>query len=81
MPKLNLNGGRLIRLPPVGTKALYLDRFWRWVALLAADDHLGALEVLYWSQGTSWTPEALKDRITTFWGGDGPWSVVVPNER
>jgi hypothetical protein len=23
----------------------------------------------------------MKDSITTFWGGDAPWSVVIPNER
>ncbi len=81
MVPLNLNGDRLIRLPLVDTKGNYLDGFWRWVELLAANDYQGALESLYWPKGTSWTPEALKDRITTFWGGDAPWSVVVPNER
>jgi len=81
MAALNLNGDRLIRLPPVDTKANYLAGFWQWVELLAADDYRGALEALYWPKGTSWTPAALKNRVTTFWGGDEPWSVVVPNER
>jgi hypothetical protein len=81
MASFNLNGDRLIRLPLVDSKANYLDGFWRWVELLAADDYKGALEALYWPKRTSWTPEALKKRITTFWGGDAPWSVVVPNER
>jgi hypothetical protein len=81
MVTLNLNGDRLIRLPLADTKANYLDGFWQWIELLAADDYQGALEALHWPNGTSWTPEALKDRITTFWGGDAPWSVVVPNER
>ncbi len=84
MAKLNLNGERLIRLPLVDTKPNSLDGFWRWVELLAADDDKGALEALHWrkgTKGTKWTPEALKDCITTFWGGNNPWSVVVPNER
>lgn len=81
MATLNLNGDRLIRLPLVDTKANYLAGFWRWVELLAADDYKGALEALHWPKGTLWTPDALKDRITTFWNGAVPWSVVVPNER
>src|SRR5262249_13965672 len=59
----------------------YLHGFWRWIELLAADDYLGALEALYWGRLPSWTPDKLKERITTFFGGDAPWSVVVPNER
>jgi hypothetical protein len=78
---LNINGDRLIRLPLVDTRANYLDGFWRWIELLAADDYRGALEALHWPRGTTWTPEVLKNRITTFWGGDAPWFVVVPNER
>jgi hypothetical protein len=81
MAALNVTGDRLIRLPLVDTKPNYLDGFWQWVKLLAADDYRGALEALHWPEGTLWTPEALKVRITTFWGGDAPWSVVVPNER
>ena len=81
MATLNLNGDRLIRLPLVDSKANYLDGFWRWVELLAADDYKGALEALLWPNGTSWTPEALKKRVTTFFGGDAPWSAVVPNDR
>ena len=57
MAKLKLNGDRLIRLPIVDTKANYLDGFWQWVQLLAADDYQGALEALHWPDGTSWTPE------------------------
>jgi hypothetical protein len=81
MTAMHLNGDQLIRLPLVDTKANYLDGFWRWVELLAANDYQGAIEALHWPRGTSWPPEALKDRITTFWGGSTPWSVVVPNER
>src|SRR5262245_40073096 len=79
---LNLNGDRLIRLPTEDSKANYLAGFWRWVELMAADDYAGALEALHWPKATTtWTPELLKDRITTFWGGGKSWSVVVPNER
>lgn len=81
MTGLNLNGRQLIKLPMEDTKANYLAGFWRWVELLAADDYKGALEALHWPKGTTWTPEMLKERVTTFWGGDAPWSVVVPNER
>jgi len=78
---LDLNGGRLIRSAPVDTKLGYLVGFWRWVELLEADDYMGALGALYWPRGTSWMPEELKVRVTTFFGGDAPWSVAVPNER
>jgi hypothetical protein len=78
---LDLNGGRLIRFAPIDTKLGYLAGFWRWVELLEAGDYMGALEALYWPRGTSWTPEELKVRVTTFFGGDAPWSVVVPNDR
>ena len=78
---LNLNGYRLIRLPLVDTKANYLAGFWRWIERLADDDYKGALEALHWPKGTSWAPEALRERVTTFWGVDAPWSVVVPNDR
>jgi hypothetical protein len=78
---LNLNGNRLIRLPLVDTKANYLTGFWQWVELLAADDYMGAIEALHWPKATTLTPEKLKAQITTFWGGDKRWCVVVPNER
>ena len=82
MAALQFNGDRLIRLPLVDTKANYLGGFWRWIELLAADDYAGALEALHWPKAkTTWTPEVLKERITTFWGGNNPWSVVVPNKR
>ncbi|HET6573646.1 MAG TPA: hypothetical protein VFG68_08600 [Fimbriiglobus sp.] len=81
MANLNLNGERLIRLPLVDSKPNYLAGFWQWVELLANDNYQRALEALHWPKGTSWTPEQMKSRITTFYGGDAPWSVVVPNER
>jgi hypothetical protein len=80
-PIVDPKSKRLILLPPVDTRANYLAGFWRWVELLARDDYQGALEGLHWARGTSWTAEALKRRITTFFGGDAPWSVAVPNER
>src|SRR5690242_10643080 len=81
MSSLNLNHDRLIRLPTVDSKANYLAGFWQWIELMAADDYRGALEALHWPKGNSWTPDKLKERITNFWGGEKPWSVVVPNER
>lgn len=81
MAMLNLNGDRLIRLAVEDSKATYLAGFWRRVELLAANDYQRALEALYWPKGTSFTPEKLKERVTTFFGGDAPWSVVVPNDR
>lgn len=78
---VNLNGDRLIRLPVEDTKANYLAGFWRWVELMAVDDYQAALEALHWPKGTTFTPAILKERVTTFFGGDNPWSVVVPNDR
>jgi hypothetical protein len=67
----------LILLPQVDSKSNYLDGFWRWIALLAADDYAQALGALHWACETTWTAEALKHRITTFFGGGAPWSVVT----
>jgi len=78
---LNLNGDRLIRLPVEDSKATYLAGFWQWVELMSAGDYQGALEALHWPTGTAWTPDKLKERVTRFFGGDAPWSVVVPNDR
>lgn len=78
---VRLNGEHLIRLPREDSKSNYLWGFWHWVAILAGGNYQGGLEALYWPNGTTWTPDALKDRITTFFGGDDPWSVVIPNDR
>ena len=78
---LMLNGDRLIQLPVEDSKANYLEGFWRWVELLAADDYQGALDALYWPKGTSFTPETLKERVTRFFGGTAPLAVVVTNDR
>jgi len=72
---------RLIRLPLDDSKQNYLSGFWRWVGFLAADDYRGAIESLYWAEPTSWTADALRRRVTTFFGGNSPWVVVIPNER
>jgi hypothetical protein len=81
MESLNLNGDRLIKLPIQDSKANYLAGFWQWVELLATDDYQGAIEALYWQKGASFTPDKLKERVTNFFGGDAPWSVVIPNDR
>jgi hypothetical protein len=81
MVTLNLNGNRLIRIPVEDSMTNYLAGFWQWVELMAAGDYQGALEALHWPKGIAWTPAKLKERVTTFFGGDAPWSVVVPNDR
>lgn len=71
----------MIRFPIEDSKTNYLAAFWQWIALLEADDYDGAVKALYWDMPTTWTGAALKDRITTFFGGGDSWSVVIPNER
>lgn len=71
----------LIRLPPIDSKAVCLNAFWRWVERLAADDYQGAIDGLHWSKGMSWTAASLRARVTTFFGGAEAWRVVVPNDR
>ena len=78
---MEFNGRHLIRLPIADSKSNYLDGFWQWVAILAKGDYQRALQALYWPEGTTWTANELKERITTFFGGDDPWSVVIPNDR
>lgn len=77
----NQKNTRLIQLPVEDTRLNYLTGFWRWVELLAADDYSGAVEAVQWPKGALLTPERLKERVTTFFGGEAPWSVVVPNDR
>lgn len=81
MPSLNQNLNRLIRLPVKDSKANYLSGFWQWVKLLADSDYQGALDALLWPKGQYFTGEQFKNRVTKFYGGDEPWSVVVPNDR
>ncbi len=71
----------MIRFPKEDSKDNYLAAFWRWVALLEADDYDGGVDALYWDKPTAWTGANLKERITTFFGGDDPWFVVIPNDR
>ena len=78
---MQLNGEHLIRFPRNFSKANYLDAFWRWVAILADGNYERTLEALFWPNGTTWTPVELKRRITTFFDGNEPWSVVIPNDR
>lgn len=78
---MELNGRHLIRFPREDSKSNYLEGFWRWVAILADGDYQRALEAIHWPQGTTWTSADLKERITTFFGGDDPWSAVIPNDR
>lgn len=79
--QLNINGSHLISLPIEDTKENYLNGFWQWVGLLAADDYTRGVEAIYWPQTVVFTPENLKERVTKFWGGPEPWSVVIPNDR
>jgi hypothetical protein len=85
---MQLNSDHLIRMPVVHSKENYLDGFWRWVALMEAGQYDRAIEALYWpghlfgfGVKTTWTGLKLEKRVTTFFGGDNPWSVVIPNER
>jgi hypothetical protein len=78
---MNVDGRHLILLPVEDSKSNYLTGFWQWVEILATGDYERAVEALYWSRASPWTPEELKARVTTFFGGEAPWSVVVPNER
>ena len=71
----------MIRLPKEDTKVNYLGGFWQWIELLANDNYDAALDALYWAKPTTWTAAKLKERITTFFGGDDPWFVVIPNDR
>lgn len=78
---MNLNVEKLIRLPPEHTRDNYVQGFWQWVNILACGDYQGALEALYWPDGTTWTPAKLKERVETFFGGKQPWIAVIPNDR
>lgn len=71
----------LIRLPLVDSKENYLSGFWRWVELLEANDYQAAVDALYTPNGERPSAEGLRKRVTTFFGGELPWSVVIPNER
>jgi hypothetical protein len=78
---MHLNGEHLIRLPLEHSKRNYADGFLQWVKILAMGDYERAIEALLWPKGTTWTPESLEKQITLFFGGNKPWSVVIPNDR
>lgn len=78
---MHANNNRLIQLPILDSKENYLEGFWQWVRRLEQDDYQGALDGLYWPQKSSWTADALKKSVTTFFGGRDPWTVVIPNDR
>lgn len=71
----------MIRLPLRDTKTNYLAGFWTWVRLMANDDYAGAVDALLWDRQPPWSAETLRETVTTFFGGDEPWAVVVPNNR
>ena len=81
MATLNLNGSRLIRLAVVDSKANYLAGFWRGSSCSPPTTTRG-----HWRPSCGRTEPRgrrrnSKERVTTFFGGDAPWSVVVPNDR
>jgi hypothetical protein len=78
---VQLNGQNLILLPIEDTKANYLSGFWRWVDYLASDNYELAIESLYWTQPPAWTPDKLRQRICSFFGGNEPWVPIIPNQR
>jgi hypothetical protein len=78
---MKLNGQHLIRLPIEDSKSNYTEGFWQWVSMLADGDYERAVEAIVWPKGSSMTADALKKCVTSFFGGDKPWSVVIPNDR
>lgn len=78
---MNINGDHLISLPIEDTKENYLNGFWQWVRFLTDDDYTRGVEAIYWPKTVVFTPAKLKERVTKFWGGSAPWSVVIPNDR
>jgi hypothetical protein len=71
----------LIRIPLVDHRETYLSGFWRFVELLAEDRYEAALDGLVWPAGRVGDPKSFRQAIEGFFGGDEPWSVIVPNER
>ncbi len=69
----------LIRFPRIDTKENYLGAFWQWVSMMADDRYDRAAKAFL--SGSEWEANQLKKRVTTFFGGNDPWSVVIPNDR
>lgn len=78
---MQLNSRNLIRLPIENSRADFINGFWQWVALLANNDYQHAADALFCSNGEPWTPDVMRERVTTFFRGEKPWSVVIPNDR
>jgi hypothetical protein len=79
--QLDINRNHLISLPIEDTKENYLNGFWQWVGFLAQQDYIRGVEAVFWPKPVVSPPAQLKERVTKFWGGSKPWSVVVPNAR
>ena len=77
---MQINETNLILLPQENTEQNFLNGFWQWVEILATDDYVKAIEALYWDQ-KPWEPEALKNKITTFFSKTEPYVPVIPNQR
>lgn len=71
----------LIRLARVDARESYLAGFWRLVELLAEGRYDAAVAGLSWPGGRPIDPEGFRQAIEGFYGGDDPWSVIIPNER
>lgn len=71
----------LIRLPRVDTRESYLEGFWRLVERLAAGRYEDAVAGLVWPGGKPFDPNGFRQAIEGFFGGDEPWSVIIPNAR
>lgn len=71
----------LIRLPRVDTRESYLLGFWRFVELLAEGRYDAAVAGLLWPAGRPVDPNGFRQAIEGFFGGEEPWSVIIPNER
>lgn len=71
----------LIRLPRADTREGCLAGFWRLVELLAEGRYDAAVAGLLWPGGRPIDPHGFRRAIEGFFGGDRPWSVVIPNER
>ena len=71
----------LIRLARVDTRESYLLGFWRLVELLAEGRYDAAVAGMLWPGDRPIAPDGFRQVIEGFFGGDDPWSVIIPNER
>lgn len=55
--------------------------FWKWIDRMASEDYEGAIHALAWRGRPSFTPDEFRKMVTTFFDGEQPWRVVVPNPR